>query len=65
MLIFKNIVNIFRETYTPEHICVYRPVGMAEIDRTPAAQEALQKEWDSLRIKLVWDEHHPRAWDDG
>ena len=41
-----------------------RLVGKAEIKNTPAAKEATKKEWDRLRSKYVWDEDHPREWDD-
>ena len=44
--------------------CVARPVGKAEIDRIPAAKASMQKEWDRLRSKFVWDEQNPREWDD-
>ncbi|MFM7987728.1 MAG: hypothetical protein ACKPKO_51295, partial [Candidatus Fonsibacter sp.] len=36
-------------------MCVARPVGRAEIEKTPAAKAAMQKEWD---------ESHPRDWDE-
>ena len=32
---------------------VARPVGKAEIDRTPAAKASMQKEWDRLRSNMV------------
>ena len=48
----------------PDNLCVARPVGKAKIDRTPAAKASMQKEWDRLRSKLVWDEQNPREWDD-
>ena len=48
----------------PDNLCVARPVGNAEIERTPAAKEAMKKEWDRLRSKYVWDEDLPREWDD-
>ena len=48
----------------PDNLCVARPVGRAEIEKTPAAKAAMQKEWDRLRSKYVWDEDHPRDWDD-
>eukprot|EP00969_Alexandrium_andersonii_P119484 5282935-Alexandrium_andersonii.AAC.1 len=35
----------------PFHACVARPVGKAEISRTPEAQEAEAKEWARLRDK--------------
>jgi hypothetical protein len=48
----------------PDNLCVARPVGKAEIDRTPAAKASMKKEWDRLRSKMVWDEQHPREWDE-
>jgi hypothetical protein len=30
-------------------------VGKAEIALEPKAREALQKEWDRLKVKKVWD----------
>ena len=48
----------------PDNLCVARLVGKAEIEKTPAAMEAVKKEWDRLRSKYVWDEDHPREWDD-
>ena len=48
----------------PDNLCVGRLVGKAEIEKTPAAKEAVKKEWDRLRSKYVWDEEHPREWDD-
>ena len=39
----------------PFNACVARPVGKAEIAANPAAQAALDKEWDRLRVKKVWD----------
>ncbi len=35
--------------------CVARPVGKAEIALEPKAREALDKEWDLLKGKTVWD----------
>ena len=35
----------------PFNACVARPVGKAELERTPAAQEADRKEWGRLREK--------------
>ena len=43
-----------------DNLCVARPVGKAEIDRTPAAKASMQKERDRLRSKAVWDEQHQR-----
>ena len=39
----------------PFNACVARPVGKAEIKAQPKAKAALQKEWDRLRLKKVWD----------
>jgi len=41
---------------------VARPVGKAEIRTSPAAQQALQKEWDKLRKAGCWDEGGVREW---
>ena len=40
----------------PDNLCVARPVGKAETERTLAAKVAMQKAWDRLRSKDVWDE---------
>ena len=48
----------------PDNLCVARLAGKAEIERTPAAKEAMNKEWDRLRSKYVWDDDNPREWDD-
>ena len=45
------------------NLCVARLVGIAEIKNSPAAKEAMRKEWDRLRSKYFWDESHPREWD--
>ena len=47
-----------------DNLCVARPVGKVEVDRAPAAKASMQKEWDRLRSKFVWDKHHPREWDE-
>ena len=47
-----------------DNLCVARLVGKAEIEQTPAAKEAMRKEWDRWRSQYVWDEDHPRDWDD-
>ena len=39
----------------PFPACVARPVGKAEINREPLARAALQKEWDRLKERKVWD----------
>ena len=41
-----------------------RPVNKAEVRVTPAAQAALQKEWDKLRAAGCWDESGVREWAD-
>ena len=43
---------------------VARPVGKAEIARTPKAQLSLRTEWDRLRSEYVWDETTVREWSD-
>ena len=48
----------------PDNLCVACPVGKADIERTLAANVAMNKEWDRLRSKDVWDEAYPRDWDE-
>ena len=48
----------------PDNLCVARPVGKAEIERTPAAKAAMKKEWDRLRSQDVQDESASRKSDD-
>ena len=43
---------------------VARPVGQKEINNTPAAQAALDKEWNNLVNKGAWDYSTVREWDD-
>ena len=43
---------------------VARPVGQKEINNTPAAQAALDKEWNNLAKKGAWDCPTVREWDD-
>ena len=43
---------------------VARPVGKHELNREPLARASVDKEWKRLRDKHVWDEDHPREWDD-
>ena len=43
---------------------VARPVGQKEINNTPAAQAALDKEWNNLTSKGAWDYSTVREWDD-
>ena len=42
--------------------CVARPVGKAEISRTPAARAALEKEWQKLHKANTWDESTVMEW---
>ena len=48
----------------PFSACVARPVGKKELNASPKALEAMQKEWDRLRDKSVWNETEPREWDE-
>ena len=41
--------------FLPIKACVARPVGKGDIPEQPKAREALQKEWDRLQMKTVWD----------
>jgi len=43
---------------------VARPVSRQEVAKLPAAQAALQKEWDRLRAAGCWDETKVREWSD-
>ena len=40
------------------------PLGRREINNTPAAQAALDKEWNNLTSKGAWDYSTVREWDD-
>ena len=68
MPIFLGAIALYRETLgfscCPDNLCVAHTVGKADIDRTPVAKASMQKEWDRLRSKSVWDEEHPREFDD-
>jgi hypothetical protein len=44
--------------------CVCRPVDRKEVKANPAAEKAIQQEWDRLRARKAWDEENPREWDD-
>jgi hypothetical protein len=48
----------------PWSACVARPVGKAEIAKTPAAKAAMDIEWERLRKKKVWNESLVREWGD-
>ena len=43
---------------------VARPVGQKEINNTPAAQAAPDKEWNNLTSKGAWDYSTVREWED-
>ena len=44
------------------NVRVAPPVRKTEIYNHHAAKAAMQKEWDRLLAKYVWDEEHPREW---
>ena len=44
------------------NVRVAPPVRKTEIYNNHAAKAAMQKEWDRLLSKYVWDEEHPREW---
>jgi hypothetical protein len=46
----------------PFSALVARPVSKAEVKTNPKAQEALQKEWDRLRMAGCWDESKVVEW---
>jgi hypothetical protein len=48
----------------PFSACVARPVSKKETRDTPAAQQALGKEWDKLRAAGCWNESLVREWSD-
>ena len=54
----------FSSRIFPWNACVARPVNKAELNSHPKAREAVDKEWDRLREKKVWDEDFVREWDD-
>ena len=41
---------------------VARPVGKKELSESPAALQAMKKEWGRLRERKVWDESVIREW---
>ena len=55
---------IIPEHELPFSAVVARPVNKTEVRSTPAAQLALQKEWDKLRAAGCWDEASVREWAD-
>jgi hypothetical protein len=63
-----SCANVHRDRITehdlPFSALVARPVNKAEVRVTPAAQVALQKEWDKLRAAGCWDESGVREWAD-
>ena len=60
----RHRTKIQKQPLFPFPACVARPVNKAEIAKTPLAQEAMQKEWNRLTSKEVWDENHVQEWDD-
>ena len=42
--------------------CVARPVNKREVEKTPAARAALEKEWQKLYAAGCWDEKDVREW---
>jgi hypothetical protein len=48
----------------PYNACVARPVGKKERKATPAAEEAVLKEWARLRAAGCWDESKVCEWTD-
>ena len=51
-------------TRIPIPALVARPVSKRERARVPAAQAAMDKEWDRLRAVRTWDEYVVREWRD-
>jgi hypothetical protein len=43
---------------------VARAVSRKEVRMNPKAQAAVQKEWDRLRLRKVWEEKQVREWSD-
>ena len=48
----------------PFNTLIVRPVGSKERLANPKAKLAMDKEWDQLRAKDVWDETIVREWAD-
>ena len=48
----------------PFFSCVARPVGRQEIERSPAAQQAMREEWQKLEANGVFDMAQVREWKD-
>ena len=44
--------------------CVARPVGKAELEKTPKAIAAREKEWKNLADKKTWNFRTVREWGD-
>ena len=53
----RHRTKVPKQPLFPFTACVARPINKAEIAKTPKAQEAMQKEWDRLTSKGVWDEN--------
>ena len=51
------------ERRSPFNALIARPVGSSERQTDPRAKAAMDKEWQTLRDKEVWDESDVREWD--
>ena len=51
------------EGRNPFNALIARPVGSSERQSDPRAKAAMDKEWQTLRDKDVWDETDVREWD--
>ena len=56
-------VKAVRGRSLPFPACVARPVGKEERSRVKAARDSIDKEWQRLRDKHVWDDNDPVEWD--
>ena len=46
------------------YACIARPVSKREIESNDDCKKAMDKEWDRLTAKKVWDLNSVREWDD-
>ena len=60
----RHRMKLPKQPLFPFTAAVARPVNKAEIARTPLAQQAMDKEWNRLTSKGVWDEKDVEEWDD-
>ena len=70
---YRDTISRFVETHrekiqtgerrNPYNALIVRPVGTKERLSNPNAMKAMQKEWDALRTKQVWDEGEVREWE--